>query len=249
MTVSAQPAHEIWAAIPKFSAYQASSLGRIRSLKHVDAVTGQPYILSPAPCGGTGYVTVYIKRDGDETSSSQHVSHLCAAAFIGPKPSPKHCVLHANDVRTDNRAENIRWGTRAENISDAVRNGGRLNGTTPRSWGAHGSLTVAQVRSIRRQAEAGARIVDIADSMELDYDVVWKAARGVSYAWVTDSAATTNGNRIAAQAARDAHKADYSAQRDRATIEALLASAPPVGQVQRRAPHSQAKAPASKGWN
>ena len=247
---SSRPVHEIWAAIPGFSAYQASNLGRIRSLRSVDARTGEPIVLSPGRSGGTGYLTVSVRADGAARAVSEHISHLVAAAWLGERPSPDHCVLHANDIRTDNRAANLRYGTRAENHADALRNGGRISGPTPNCWGKGGTFTVAQVRSIRRQAAAGVRISEIAAGFEeVSYDAVWACVRGRTWSWVTDSAATTAANQIAAQASRDAHKAAHSAKRDQATIAALLAAAPPAGQVQRRSSHTPAaSAPTSKGY-
>jgi hypothetical protein len=41
---------------------------------------------------------------------------LVAAAFIGPRP-PGLEVMHANDIPTDNRVENLSYGSRAENIA------------------------------------------------------------------------------------------------------------------------------------
>ena len=52
------------------------------------------------------------------------VSHLVADAFIGPRPLGM-LVLHKNDIRDDNRARNLRYGTHKENVADSFRNGGR----------------------------------------------------------------------------------------------------------------------------
>lgn len=50
------------------------------------------------------------------------VHRLLAEAFI-PNPDNLPCVLHYNDIRSDNRIENLRWGTQKENSADAIRNG------------------------------------------------------------------------------------------------------------------------------
>lgn len=50
------------------------------------------------------------------------IHHLVAQAFIGPKPEGME-VRHANDIRDDNRAENLSYGTRSENMYDSIRNG------------------------------------------------------------------------------------------------------------------------------
>lgn len=35
---------------------------------------------------------------------------------------------HLNDIKTDNRIENLKWGTRQENVSDKIKNGGQPRG-------------------------------------------------------------------------------------------------------------------------
>ena len=48
---------------------------------------------------------------------------LVCEAFHGPRPSPKHEVRHKNGISSDNRAENLEWGTRSDQRNDDVRNG------------------------------------------------------------------------------------------------------------------------------
>jgi hypothetical protein len=45
------------------------------------------------------------------------VHRLVCEAFHGPAPKGKNIVLHLNEDSTDNRAENIKWGTQKENLN------------------------------------------------------------------------------------------------------------------------------------
>lgn len=50
------------------------------------------------------------------------VHRLVALTFI-PNPENKPCVCHANDNPSDNRVENLWWGTHKENMQDMIRKG------------------------------------------------------------------------------------------------------------------------------
>lgn len=65
-----------------------------------------------------GYPTVEV----DGRRLSVHI--LICETFYGPRPSTsRHEVRHLNGIRTDNRLENLRWGTVSENALDRVRHG------------------------------------------------------------------------------------------------------------------------------
>lgn len=59
-----------------------------------------------------GYPTITLKKNS--LRKSYKVSRLVALAFI-PNPNNLPVVMHLNNIRTDNRAENLRWGTPKEN--------------------------------------------------------------------------------------------------------------------------------------
>lgn len=50
------------------------------------------------------------------------VHHLVLEAFVGMRPEGMECC-HENDNPSDNRLENLRWGTRSDNRRDAKKNG------------------------------------------------------------------------------------------------------------------------------
>jgi hypothetical protein len=59
----------------------------------------------------------------DGTRKRVAVHRMVAEAFLSPRPSPEHEIRHLNGDRKDNRARNLKWGTRSENAQDRVQHG------------------------------------------------------------------------------------------------------------------------------
>jgi len=64
-------------------------------------------------------VTLY-RNDGKPTKVLVH--HLVLEAFVGPRPPGKE-GCHWDNNRANNYIENLRWGTRSDNMQDSVRHG------------------------------------------------------------------------------------------------------------------------------
>lgn len=116
---------EQWATIPGYEGiYEASTLGRIRSVDRVD-VRGRRRKGKVLAGGVTkGRLAVALCRDGIQRSFQ--VGVLVLLAFKGPRPDGTECC-HWNDDATDNRLENLRWDTRGATDVDRVRNGTHNN--------------------------------------------------------------------------------------------------------------------------
>ena len=141
---------ETWKPIPGMeSFYEASSLGRIRSISR-EVNTGNGFtrtakgkVLAPQICGHR-YYRVTIAMCGTKIGHAVH--RLVAKAFIA-NPGNLPEVNHKNGNRLDNRAENLEWCTRSSNINHAIGAGLKPPGLGSR----HGmsKLTEALVLEIR----------------------------------------------------------------------------------------------------
>lgn len=69
-----------------------------------------------------GYPSVGIANPNGVGVKTVFIHRLLCETFI-PNPNNYPLVRHLNDVKTDNRLENLSWGTRADNGSDASKNG------------------------------------------------------------------------------------------------------------------------------
>jgi NUMOD4 motif/HNH endonuclease len=126
---------EIWKDISGFEGiYQVSNLGRVRSLDrriqyvYKNKFTGEQKdvsifkkgrVLRPGP-NDSGHLTVVLGR----RHGSRQVHDLVLREFVGPPPDG-HESLHGDGDPTNNRLSNLRWGTRSENLHDAVKHGAK----------------------------------------------------------------------------------------------------------------------------
>lgn len=105
---------EVWKDIEGYiGKYQVSNLGHVKSIDYRH--TGKEQILRPGL--GNGYLTVALYRDGKPKTHCVH--KLVAMAFI-PNPDSRTCIDHLNGIRTDNRADNLRWCTHKENNNNPI---------------------------------------------------------------------------------------------------------------------------------
>lgn len=106
--------------------YEVSSFGNVRSLartamdKRGRRQSFRARDLKLVLKKQTGYMQVSLCRDGGQKDVSVHV--LVAEAFHGPRPDGME-VLHRDADRANNRADNLRWGTRTENQQQKVEDG------------------------------------------------------------------------------------------------------------------------------
>ncbi len=116
--------YEVWKpVIGKEGYYEVSSLGRIRTTARIRAngtirFMQKPKILATTKGGrAENYRRVNLMA-GPPKRVHAYVHIVVCEAFHGPRPSPLHEACHRNDVGTDNRADNLKWATHAENLED-----------------------------------------------------------------------------------------------------------------------------------
>lgn len=104
---------EEWRPIPGFPGYEASNLGRVRSLKRGIRVLREGYL--------RGYAQVSISINGVHMSPRVH--RLVLLAFQGEPDDPSLHGCHADNDPGNNHIDNLRWDTPAGNAADTRRDG------------------------------------------------------------------------------------------------------------------------------
>jgi hypothetical protein len=137
---------EVWEAIPGWSNYEVSTLGRVRRVtRGQGARVGR--VLRP---GGKVYPYVVLHQDGRQKQYKTAV--LVLMAFVGPRPKGLECC-HLDDNPQNSRLRNLRWDTHKANAKDALRNGRiKVGEATSRAI-----LTEEIVRKLRQEYVPGRR--------------------------------------------------------------------------------------------
>jgi len=99
--------------IPFAPGYLVTSEGQVISLRR-----GVRRVLRPRP-NSDGYSRAALFIDGERIDLKVH--RLVALVFIGSPPDDATEVRHADGNRTNNSAENLSWGTHAENMADMAQ--------------------------------------------------------------------------------------------------------------------------------
>ena len=171
---------EIWKDIPGYEGkYQASTLGRIRSLDRMVPgkchFTGKPFlrkvkgrILRPGRFCKAGHLSVVLKHGGIGIP----VHHLIMKTFIGDTPIGLE-ILHTNGDPKDNRLSNLRFGTRTENILDVYLQG--------KKWR---KLSIDDVIAIRFGIFCGFKNAELADMYNVSHHAISKIRNRSTFSWL-----------------------------------------------------------------
>lgn len=109
---------EVWRDIPKYQGiYQASNIGRIRSIDRVIINNGRKMKIKGKIMktfdNGKGYYKVHLRKDGKTTH--EYVHRLVSMAFHPVTDLTKVHVNHLDEKPGNNREDNLEWVTCKEN--------------------------------------------------------------------------------------------------------------------------------------
>lgn len=155
---------EEWRRLPRSSRHEVSNLGRVRL-----AVRGH---FSPSGAilsqkrERNGYWRVSICNDG--TVTHHHVARLVLEAFVGPASTPEHHAAHGDGDQSNNRLDNLRWASPAENQFDKWEHGTVRTGADS----LNAKLTEEQVSEIRRLKAGGASYGQLQRSFPASYSTL-----------------------------------------------------------------------------
>lgn len=148
--------------IPGFPGYEADVDGHVYNL-----LRRPPYGRRCIVFESRRYLRVCVSRG----RVIKPVHHLVCSAFHGPKPDGAECCRHLNDIRTDNRPENLAWGTRRDNIDDAIR-----NNRIPKGESNGNSLLGDEEVRLIKHSDKGAQ--ELADEFRIQRITVYKIRSG-----------------------------------------------------------------------
>jgi len=163
---------EIWKQIQN-TTYEVSNLGRV---KRADGKILKPGV------GRGGYLHVGLRLAGKKHTLKIH--YLVCVTFH-PRPANAQCVRHRDDIRTNNKSKNLRWGTHKDNSQDAILHGRQVCGFD------HPNMKIKkpEARDIRaryvghttarKKAANGFIKALVTQYPHLGYKCVYKAAHGV----------------------------------------------------------------------
>ncbi len=173
---------EEWRDIPGYPGYQASSLGRIRSLDRLDTLPGGfarkrkgRILRGNKSHGKQGYLVYTPSVNSVVTTVSGH--RLVMLAFAGP-PKAGQIIRHYDGDGSNNSITNLRYGTHKENEADKERHGTKLLGESV----SGAKLTETQVVEMRVLRASGVKLQELARLFSVGMDTISLVCIGRTWA-------------------------------------------------------------------
>lgn len=172
---------EAFRAITEAQGYAVSSSGRVASSKgrgKLEGDDGRLWIILRQSLSTKGYPQVNLMIDARSATRSVH--RLVLHAWTGPPPPGKPECRHLDGEKTNNYADNLAWGTSAENSADQARHGTTVKG------GRNGSAKLSDddIRTIRRMVSLGLSQEAIARKFGVTRTAVGRVITGHNWGWL-----------------------------------------------------------------
>lgn len=154
------PAAEQWRPTEGIPGYEVSDRGRLRSL-----LRGNPRLVK-GWIDRDGYlrVSLWVRR----SYVNRLVHRLVATAFNGPSPEGLPVCCHNDGNKSNNRPENLRWATQAQNIADKALHGTEQIGSRhPRAI-----VDEQRIARVKQLLRSGARSTTISRETGVSLHVV-----------------------------------------------------------------------------
>ena len=100
--------------------------GSVYAIQHRNNQPNKLYKKALNETQGYKYCAIPYLINGEIIRKNKRVHRLVAEAFI-PNPENKPIVCHRNNIKTDNRKDNLYWGTISENTKQAFDDGLAVN--------------------------------------------------------------------------------------------------------------------------
>ena len=174
---------DFYRELPEYPGYRFDRAGNVwsRWLRGPKPIItpDRPWRLLKLQKQGRGYLIVNLLRIGDKRHVSRVVHRMILEAFVG-KRSPGKVCRHLDGDPTNNRVDNLCWGSHSENMADRDRHGNTARG----EMSARAKLTTADVLAIRGLSAAGLSAPKIASRFGVSSSTVLCIVRRKSWAHV-----------------------------------------------------------------
>jgi hypothetical protein len=163
-------APETWKPVYGYAElYEVSSVGRCRN-RHGRVLT---------PKHHKGYAYYGLSKNAQRRNIFAH--RLVLEAFVQVKPDASMVCRHLDSNPLNNHPSNLRWGTHAENVADAIATGQHRSCQINACRSRPRKLTEAQARTIKQDVR---KLREIAADYGVSISAIHDIRTGRSWGWL-----------------------------------------------------------------
>lgn len=114
---------EIWKDSPyPFTGYKVSNMGGIKRKK------GPFWVMKAVHMDKDGYITTSVVNRSNNSETTARVHRLIALTFLeNPNPKLNTVINHKNEIKYDNRVDNLEWTTISNNTKQSFKTGALIH--------------------------------------------------------------------------------------------------------------------------